>query len=293
MKHQLKVFIKVAQHLSFTLASKELNLSQPAVSKGISKLEEEYNTAFFNRSRNSISLTNEGKVFLDYAYRIMALYEELENSFLLNQTDAPLHFELGLSTTIATYIMPKVLAKIQQSTKNIQFNVISSNTKEIEQKILNKTLDFGIVEGKSSNQILTYTPFINDEIVLVTGANNRQTKNHITQEELVEVPFVGRELGSGTRDIIEEVLKKNKIKPLNKVITLNSTEAIEQYLYHSDSYALLSIHAITEKLIQNQLRVIDIKGIAFEREFYFVHRTGYQSKKMDLLRQLIETNYNF
>ncbi len=293
MKNQLKIFIKVAQHLSFTLASKELNLSQPAVSKSISKLEKEYNTNFFIRSRNSISLTNEGKVFLDYAYRIISLFEELENSFLLNQADSRINFELGLSTTIATYIMPKVLAKIQQNTKNIQFNVTSSNTSDIERKILDKTLDFGIVEGKTSNQILTYTVFTKDEIVLVTSANNHQRKISITPEELTRVPFVSREMGSGTRDIIEEVLKRNKIKSLNTVITLNSTEAIEQYLYYSDTYALLSIHAVTEKLIQNKLRIVDIKGLSFEREFYFVHRTGYQSKKMDLLRQLINTNYNF
>ena len=293
MKNQLKIFIKVAQHLSFTLASKELNLSQPAVSKNISKLEEQYNTNFFSRSRNAISLTNEGKVFLDYAYRITSLYEELENSFLLNQTDTRLNFELGLSTTIATYIMPKVLAKIQQNTKNIQFNVTSSNTSDIERKILNKSLDFGIVEGKTSNQILTYTTFIKDEIVLVTSANNHQRKVSITPNALTKVPFVSREMGSGTRDIIEEVLAKNKIESLNSVITLNSTEAIEQYLYHSNAYALLSIHAVTEKLTQNKLRIVDIKGLNFEREFYFVHRTGYQSKKMDLLRQLINTNYNF
>lgn len=293
MKHQLKVYIKVAQHLSFTQASKELNLSQPAVSKSISKLEEEYNTTFFNRSRNAISLTNEGKVFLDFAYRIMALYEELQNSFLFDQTNVQLDFELGLSTTIATYILPKVLAKIQQNTKQIQFNITSSNTNDIEHKILNKRLDFGIVEGKSSNQLLTYSSFIKDEIVLVTGTNNHLYKKTITPKELTEIPFVSRELGSGTRDIIEAVLQKNNVKQLNNVITLNSTEAIEQYLYHSDAYALLSIHAVTEKLIQNQLRIVDIKGITFKREFYFVHRTGYQSKKMDLLRKLIVTNYNF
>lgn len=293
MKYKLKTFIKVAQHLSFTLASKELNLSQPAVSKTISKLEEEYNTTFFNRSRNAITLTNEGKIFLDYAYKISQLYEELENVFLLNQSGASREFQLGLSTTIATYIMPKILAKIQQSAPDIIFNITSGNTQDIEQKILDQTLEYGIVEGKSSNQLLNYSDFMRDEIVLVTSVNNPNMKNILTKKELSEVPFIGREIGSGTRDIIEEILRKNKVSKLNRIITLNSTEAITQYLHHSVAYAMLSIHAVTDKLLQNKLRIVDIKGLSFERGFYFVCRTGYQSKKMDLLIRLIRTNYNF
>lgn len=293
MNYKLKTFIKVSQHSSFTLASKELNISQPAVSKTISKLEEEYNTSFFNRSRNSISLTNEGKIFLDYAYKITELFEELENSFLLNEESNSLEFNLGLSTTIATYVMPKVLAKIQQNSNNIKFNIISGNTKGIEHKILNQELEFGIVEGKSSNQLLRYSKFIKDEIVLVTSTNNTNSKSSISKQELSKIPYTGREIGSGTREIIEETLKKNNITKLNRVITLNNTEAIEQYLHYSNSYALLSIHAVTEKLIQNKLKIVDIKGISFQREFDFVCRTSYQSKKMNLLYKLIRTNYNF
>ena len=293
MKHKLKIFIKVAQHLSFTLASKELNLSQPAISKSISKLEEEYNTTFFNRSRNSISLTNEGKLFLEYAYRILELFEELENSFLLKQASSSLHFDIGLSTTIATYVMPKTLAKIQQNSSKISFNVISGNTKDIEQKILDKELDFGIVEGKSSNQLLNYSKFIKDEIVLVTSSNNPNHRTLISKKELRQVPFVGREVGSGTRDIIEDILLKEKVGKLNRVITLNSTEAIEQYVQHSNAYALLSIHAVAEKLLQNKLKIVDVKGLDFQRDFYFVRRTSYQSQKMDLLIKLIKTNHNF
>ena len=293
MRYKLNIYIKVAQHLSFTLASKELNLSQPAVSKTIAKLEADYNTSFFNRSRNSISLTNEGKILLDYAYKITKLFEELEHSFLLNEDNVAIEFNVGLSTTIATYVMPKVMAKIQQNAPSITFNITSGNTKEIEQKILDQELEYGIVEGKSSNHLLKYNKFIKDEIVLVTSTSNLSSKNSVTKTELSKIPFASREIGSGTRDIIEDILKKNKIQKLHHVITLNSTEAIEQYVEHSNSYALLSVHAITEKILQNKLRIVDIKGLSFEREFYFVCRTGYQSKKMDLLNKLIRSSYNF
>ena len=293
MKHQLRTFIKVAEYASFTMASKELNLSQPAVSKTIAKLEEEYGTTFFVRSRNTIALTNDGKIFLDYAHRILELFDEMEGTFSTRENTLAQEFHLGLSTTIATYIMPKVLAKIQKSSQDIRFHIFSGNTHDVEHKILEKELDFGIVEGKSSHPLLKYTEFLKDEIVLVTSTRNKNAKKAISKQEVGEIPFVSREVGSGTRAIVDGVLKANKVPGLNRIITLNSTEAIEQYLHHSNTYALVSIHAVTENLVQNTLRIVDIKGLGFERDFYFVTRTGFQSKKIDLLMRLIQSNYNF
>ncbi|MGS0525685.1 LysR substrate-binding domain-containing protein [Zobellia nedashkovskayae] len=100
-------------------------------------------------------------------------------------------------------------------------------------------------------------------------------------------------MGSGTREIIYEFLKEHQIKKLNNIVTLNSTEAIKNYLNHSDTFALLSIHAINEDLVANKLKIIDIKNVTIERWFYFVSRTGYQSNVMDYFEKFAKNNYNF
>jgi DNA-binding transcriptional LysR family regulator len=105
--------------------------------------------------------------------------------------------------------------------------------------------------------------------------------------------MIVRENGSGTKDIIDVFLLKNNINKLNKVVTLNSTEAIKNYLYHSDHFALLSIHAVNKDLLNNQLKIIDIKNLTIERWFYFVKRTGFQSKMLQDFETFIITNYNF
>lgn len=105
--------------------------------------------------------------------------------------------------------------------------------------------------------------------------------------------MVERELGSGTKDVIYNILKKNNIPKLNISLHLNSTEAIKNYLYHSDSYALLSINALTDDLMNNKLKVIDIKDMSMERWFYFVSRTGFNSKIMDYFENFVRSNYNF
>lgn len=108
-----------------------------------------------------------------------------------------------------------------------------------------------------------------------------------------KIPLVSREIGSGTKEIIDEFLAKHSVKSLNTIVTLNSTEAIKNFLINSDSYAFLSINAVGNDLLNNRLRIIDIEGLSIERWFYFISRTGYQSKVMDYIEKFSHSNYNF
>lgn len=293
MKTKIQIFQIVAKHLSFTKAAEQLYLSQPAVSKAIKKLEEEFKTTLFIRKRNSIELTKEGKSFLIYANKILAIYSEMEDMFTLKKDAFPTLINFGVSTTLSNYIIPKVIAKFNQKFPKTRFNVIDGNTEKIQDLILNEYLDFAITEGSNTNPKLSFKKFIKDEIVLVTNVSNKSFKNGvISLSELKNISVVSREVGSGTKEIIDSFLLKNNIKNLDRLITFNSTEAIKNYLYHSNQFALISIHAITDDLKSNKLKVIDIKNFTIERWFYFVKRTGYLSKWADYLEKFIRLNYN-
>ena len=294
MKTKLHIFKVVAEHLSFTKASERLFISQPAVSKTIKNLEEAYKSNFFIRRRNSIELTEDGKAFLIYVDRILSIYDEMEQHFLTLKDALPEKIHFGVSTTVATYIIPKILAKFSTQYPKVHFEITSGNSEEIESLILNEQFNFGITEGKNTNKQLHFKKFIRDEIVLVTNVRNTTLKNNtIDKLELQQLPLLERELGSGTRDIIYDILKENNISNLNTILHLNSTEAIKNYLYHSESYAFLSIHSLTEDLTNNKLKIIDIKDINMERWFYFVSRTGYNSTVMEFFEKFIHSNYNF
>ena len=290
----MHIFKVVAEHLSFTKASERLFISQPAVSKTIKNLEEAYKSNFFIRKRNSIELTEDGKAFLIYVDRILSIYDEMEQQFLILKDTLPENIHFGVSTTAANYIIPKILAKFSMQYPQVHFEITSGNSEEIESLILNEHLNFGITEGKNTNKQLHFKKFIKDEIVLVTNVQNTSIKNNtIDKSALQQLPLVERELGSGTRNIIYDILKENHINDLNTTLHLNSTEAIKNYLYHSDSYAFLSIHSLTEDLTSNKLKIIDIKDINMERWFYFVSRTGYNSKVMEYFEKFVRSNYNF
>jgi len=293
-KTKLHIFKIVAKHLSFTKAAEQLYISQPAISKAIKNLEQEYKTTLFIRKRNSIEMTKEGKSFLIYVNKILAIYSEMDEQFLHKKETFPKLINFGVSTTLSNYIIPKIIAKFRVQFPETNFNIISNNSENIENLILNQEIDFGITEGSISNPKLQFEKFIKDEIVLVTNVNNNSfKKGSIDIEKLQRIPMIEREKGSGTKVIINKFLLENNIKKLNVAVTLNSTEAIKNYLYNSDDYALLSISAITEDLLNNKLKIIDIKDLSIERWFYFVKRTGYLSNTVEYFEKYIRLNYNF
>lgn len=293
MKNKLTIFKTVARYCSFTKAAEELFMSQPAISKAIRNIELEHKTTFFIRKRNSIELTEDGTLFLIYVNKILDVYSEMENHFLKQKKILPNVIHLGASTTIGNYILPKIIARFRAKFPNIDFELKSGNSETIETLIIDQQLDFGITEGKNTNPQLHYEKLIKDEIVLVTNARNKDFKNGIIDKNtLMELPIVGRESGSGTKEIINKTLNIPRKEKLNNIASFSSTEAIRNYLYYSNDYALLSINSVTEDLINNKLRIIDIKDVTMERWFYFVSRTGYQSDIMDYIANFIRQEHN-
>lgn len=293
---RLKVFYTVAQKLSFSKAANELFVSQPAVTKHISELESQLQTRLFNRNGSSISITPSGEILLRHAEQIFRLYEQLENE-LAQQTDvASGTFSLGASTTLAHYVLPRILALFKKNYPSTDIHFLHGNSEFIEQQVISQKLDIAIVEGISHHPQISYEPFIKDEIVLVMRTGSKSLlKNEIKPEQLLSIPLVLREQGSGTLDVMYKALSKANIhqKELNVQMHLDSTESIKQYILHSDCAAFLSIHSIAKELQQNQFSIVDIKGIDISRTFQFIQLHGQNPKLPDLFKRFCLNHYNF
>ncbi|TQD40044.1 LysR family transcriptional regulator [Haloflavibacter putidus] len=292
MEFRLRVFVQVAQNLSFSKASKSLHLSQPAVSKHIREIENKYAVKLFDRQGNSIALTPAGEDLLAYAHKILAMYDGLEDHFLSLQKKLPKELKLGASTTIAQYIFPKSLAEIKQRFPDTSFTLINDNSATIEKKIENNALSFALIEGSNHNPLLQYEKFLDDELVLVSNTKNKQSS--VILEDLPKLPLVLREEGSGTRNILENHLQKIGIdkKSLQTEMVLGSTESIKTYLYYGNSYAFVSIFSVLEELKANKLQIIDIDDFEIKRPLYFVSKQGYQSSFLNLLKKFFQKDYN-
>lgn len=283
---RLHVFYTVAKRLNFTRAASELFISQPAVTKHIKELELQYKTTLFDRSGNKkMTLTAAGKVLLSYSEQLNSLYGELEYDMnLLNKAHGGV-LRIGASSTVAQYILPKALALFHKKFNVVQVHLITGNTEDIERALLNKEIEVGIVEGFSKNQKLSYHAYLKDELVLVAGATNSRIKKEMLKpEEIKNYPLVLREPGSGTLEVIAEALLKQHIKiaDLWVEMQLGGTESIKSYLLNSQALAFLSVHSVLKELKNNELRIIDIKGLNIERPFHFITPHGQASSLASL-----------
>jgi len=292
---RLKVFYTVAQRLSFTKAAAELFITQPAVTKHIKELELQLHAQLFMRNGNNIVLTPAGKVLLQYAEKIFQTYTELETELaqLHNIEAGTLH--IGASTTVAQTILPRILALFKKTYPAVNFTFIQGNTDMITQLVLAEKVDIAIVEGAAHYPQIAYAPFAKDEIVLVTRANNQLSKkSEITPKQLLNIPLILREAGSGTLDVIFNALTQAGINPrdLNIEIRLESSIAIKQYLLYSETATFLSIRSVVSELKYNELSVIDIKGLDIFRTFQFIQLHGKNSGLIDLFKRFCISAHN-
>lgn len=295
MDFRLKVFYTVALRLNFTKAATELYITQPAVSKHIQELEETYKTKLFERNGSKIALTAAGKILLKYTKSIFDIYREIDFEMSSFNKERQGLLRLGASTTISQYIISPVLAHFHQKQKDIKVNLLNGNTEQIENALINKEIEIGIVEGQSKNQSIKYIPFLKDELVLVCNSKNPLVKqNEISVIDLKSMKFITRERGSGTLEVIEFALKKAGLKfsDLQIEMQLGSTESIKSYLLNSDCFAFMSIHAVSKELKNKELIVLDVDNLSIERFFYIITLIGKSDSLSELFIQNLASHYN-
>ncbi|GGF15569.1 LysR family transcriptional regulator [Flavobacterium limi] len=295
MDFRLKVFYTVALRLNFTKAATELYISQPAVSKHIQELEETYKIKLFERNGSKIALTPAGEILLKHTKNIFEIYREIDFDMSSFRNERQGLLRLGSSTTISQYIISPVLARFHQKQQDIKVNLLNGNTEQIENALINKEIEIGIVEGQSKNQLIKYVPFIKDELVLVCSAQNPLAKqNEISLEDLKAIKFITRERGSGTLEVIEYALKQVgvKLSDLQIEMQLGNTESIKSYLLNSDCFAFMSIHAVGKELKNNELIVLDVENLTIERYFYIITLLGKSDALSELFIQNILAYYN-
>lgn len=285
---RLKVFQSVAKNLSFTKASQELFVSQPAITKHVQELETSYQTRLFDRQGSRICLTESGKLLLEHCERILEDYKRLEYEMHLLHNEYTGELKLGASTTIAQYVLPPLLGNFISKFPQVSLSLMNGNTRDIEIALQEHRIDLGLVEGVFRLPNLKYTNFLEDELVAVirTGSN-LSVEEEITPEELMKMPLVLRERGSGTLDVFERALQQHNIKlsSLQVLMYLGSTESIKLFLEHTDCLGIVSVRSITRELYSGKLRVVEIKGMPMNRDFSFAQPQGQESGLAQIFMQ--------
>ncbi len=271
---RLQVFQTVATHLSFTKAAEVLHMTQPAVTFQVRQLEEHFNTRLFDRTHNRVTLTAAGEAVFVYAKRIFEQYEEMENSVREITGEVSGLLTIGASTTVAEYMLPALLGKFKAVFPDIRLSLKVSNTESVVAMVEDNVIDLAVVEAPVSNKHLLVDVCDVDALVVVAHPDHEAAKlNSLTAAQLIEFPYICREEGSGTRDVIKEYMAQSKLDSdsLNVCLELGSPESIKGAVEAGMGIAILSKVTIAKELALGTLVAIPLDP-PLERPFSFVRQ---------------------
>ena len=283
---RLQVFFTVARLLSFTKAAETLHMTQPAVTFQVRQLEEYFNTRLFDRTHNRINLTEAGSRVYSYAERIFELYSEMENSVREMTGEVSGSLTIGASTTIAEYMLPSLLGDFKKKYEDINIHLKVSNTEGIVSMVENNTIDLGVVEAPVGNKNLVVEECRPDHLVAIVPPDHPEAdRETLTYEDLIKYPFICREEGSGTREVINDYLSSVSSGPdaLKISMELGSPEAVKGAVE-----AGMGISVVSQATVQKELKLGTLVAInldpPLDRPFSFVHqKQKFRIRVMDEL----------
>ena len=280
-ERRLQVFYTVARQLSFTKAAEQLFMTQPAVTFQIKQLESHFSARLFERNHGRIALTPAGQLVLEYAERILGLSEEMQTRVaeLTGAISGPLL--LGASTTIAEYVLPRILGEFKVAHPLVHVHLTVGNSEMIEGRIADHALDLGLIESPSHLPGLASAVCCEDELVLICSPAHPFAKSAVvTPQQLAGAPYVSRELGSGTREFIDQYLRQCEVAPedLDVVMELGSPEAIKGVVETGMGISIVSRATVARELKLGSLAAVPLEPRLI-RTFSLVHpREKFRSK---------------
>jgi DNA-binding transcriptional LysR family regulator len=286
---QLRILKAVATEKNFTKAAEVLYLSQPSLSKQIKTLEKNLDILLINRENNKISLTENGKVFLQYSERILALCEESCRALIDLKNGDRGNLTVGASQTIGTYLMPRVLALFAQNYPQIDLKVQVNSTRLIANNVLNREIDIAVVGGEIPNELkknLSIKDFVEDELSLIISKSHPfAKKKKINKENLYYLNFITLNSNSTIRKFIDNILIQNGIetKQLKIIMQFNSIEGIKTAVSLGLGAAFVSSSAIEKEVELKTIEILKIENIRITRTLSIItNPESYKSKAFDL-----------
>ncbi len=286
---RLKVFHTVAKLLSFTKAAEAMHMTQPAVTFQVRQLEEYFNTRLFDRTHNKVNLTPAGERVSEFAERIFDLYSEMENTVRDLTGEISGALTIGASTTIAEYMLPALLGEFKNRYPDINLRLKVSNTEGIVSMVEHNVIDLGVVEAPVSNKNLIVEVCHQDQLVVIASPEHELVKRggKVKASDIVKYPFVSREEGSGTRDVIMQYLIEEKINPNDMILSLElgSPESIKGAVEAGMGITIISRSIIGKELKLNTLCELQLDP-PLSRSFSFVRQR--QKFRVTVMEKLLE-----
>ncbi len=268
---QLKVFVSAFKHRGFSRASEELKLRQPTISSHIKALENEFNCKLFDRLNKTMTPTKEAEVLYSHSVELIERVNTLKETIGEIRKDLTGRLVLGASAVPGVYLLPRIMSEFLKSYPEVSFQIVISDSPGIVDSISKHELVMGIVEAKFGNARIRYMPFVEDKLI-VAAAPSLVNSSRLTLKEVIKLPMVLREEGSGIRREMDNILESKGISPGSIKVAgiFGSADAVKQAVKSGIGVSVLSKFSVVDELENCILKEIEVTDIMMKRQFYIV-----------------------
>ncbi|MBW2344117.1 MAG: LysR family transcriptional regulator [Deltaproteobacteria bacterium] len=271
---QLEIFRRVVELESFSKAAAAVFLAQASVSERIANLENMVGTRLLDRLGRQVVPTKAGELLYKHAVLLLDMKKtaSLEMQEFLGIKRGEIL--IGGSTIPGEYILPKVIGRFREKYPHVSAMLTIADTGEIERLVLEGALDLGVIGSRSTHRSLIQHELWKDELVLAVPVQHRLARKKVVSlEELIEEPFILREVGSGTLRIMEDYLQGSRSRgssSLNVVSRLGTSTAVKEGIKAGLGISILSSRAVETEIKVGILKALKVKGLSMSRSFYLI-----------------------
>ncbi|MEB2629151.1 LysR family transcriptional regulator [Peribacillus frigoritolerans] len=270
----LKMFCLVVDEGSISQAARLSFLSQPAVTRQIHQLENYYNTLLFDREEGRLRVTEAGKLLYPFAKAIVNDFNHSKEVIQQSTGKYNANLIVGASLTIGEYLLPSLLGRFKKQQPEIKVTLTIKNTPRVLEDLSNDVIDLALVEGLVENTDFIVDKFAEDELILVCPSDHPwKERKEIQLEELGNERMIWRESISGTRLIVENMLREHGIlEKIESYMEIGSTQAIKSAVEAGLGISILPRLTVARELEQGFLREVDIYRINMARNLWVVRK---------------------
>lgn len=269
--HQLKVFAEVAKQRSITKAAESLHMTQPAVSIQVKQLQESIDSPLIEILGKKLYLTEAGEKL----YKMQQTIEEHTEAFEAYVSDLKGGLTGNLSISAAStakYFLPYLLGSFQKRYPKVKISLKVTNRNEVLQHLDQNEYHLAILTQLPDDASIVSAPFLKNPLVMACPPNHPLVeKSRIRLKDLKNESFIFREPGSGTRMVMEKLLKQAKIDP-NIAMELGTNEAVKQAIMAGIGISLISKLSMYSEMETGKIEELDIVDFPVETHWHTLHR---------------------
>ncbi|MCG6910293.1 MAG: LysR family transcriptional regulator [Deltaproteobacteria bacterium] len=279
--NQLKIFYLAVKHGNLSAAGKTLNITQPAVTKGIQRLQDHYDVQLLNRLGKKLVLTDAGEALFQIAEKIFELDRLAEDCVRDFQRNERGHIRIDASESFGAYYLPSNVNPFSLANPGLRISVNILPTEQVADNTANLKNDLGFISFSIVNEKLRICEILADRFVVIAPVDHPFAKKRILEPaDLEGQSMVVHEIGSVPHQAVERLVREHRIS-VSIPLELSSNRAIKRAVENGAGIALVSRKVAHEEVRMGTLVAIPISDKSFTRKFYMVHhRNKYLSKNL-------------